>query len=56
MGNIKIQEGDLKSMGDISVAFADGSGHLVTVDVFHQLHCLVGYPLSLRYHEITSKS
>lgn len=47
VGNIKVQKADLKSMGDLSVAFADESGYLVTVDVFHQPHCLVGSPHSL---------
>ena len=55
VGNIKVQKEDLKSMGDTSVAFADGSGYLVTVDVFHQLHCLVGFANGLRRQEINHR-
>ena len=52
VGNIKVQKDDLTSMGDLSVAFADGSGYLATVDVFHQLHCLVCLERNLQSLEI----
>ena len=41
MGFIKVQKDEVDAIDDFTVPFADGSGYLVTVDVFHQLHCLV---------------
>jgi hypothetical protein len=41
VGTIKVSKHDLDRAGLQSVQVADGSGYLATVDVFHQLHCLV---------------
>jgi len=39
---IFVVEGDeLKRMGLSSTKLADGSGSIATINVFHQLHCLV---------------
>lgn len=38
--NILVNENDLKAVGRDSIILADGSGSLVTLDVFHQIHCL----------------
>lgn len=35
-----MQTEELAAIGETSVEFKDGSGHLVGMDVFHQLHCL----------------
>jgi hypothetical protein len=32
---------EMEQMNVTSVEAKDGSGYLVTIDVFHQLHCLV---------------
>ncbi|KAF1964142.1 hypothetical protein BU23DRAFT_575930 [Bimuria novae-zelandiae CBS 107.79] len=41
VGTIKVQKEYLEQNGLRSVEVADGSGYLATVDVFHQLHCLI---------------
>lgn len=40
VGFVKVQKRDLDKMNLTSIPFADGSGYLATIDVFHQLHCL----------------
>ncbi|KAI0385443.1 hypothetical protein F5Y04DRAFT_276772 [Hypomontagnella monticulosa] len=40
VGTIKIQRNELLAMNLSSVLLADGSGYAVTIDVFHQIHCL----------------
>jgi len=35
-----VSEEDIKSVNRSSIALADGSGYLATLEVFHQLHCL----------------
>ncbi|KAI1109340.1 hypothetical protein F5Y14DRAFT_456132 [Nemania sp. NC0429] len=40
VGTFRIHGDDLRAMNLSSVAFADGSGYVVTIDVFHQIHCL----------------
>ena len=42
---IRVSAEDLRKIKRTSVAFADGSGYLATLDVMHQLHCVVR-PLS----------
>ncbi|EMD84700.1 hypothetical protein COCHEDRAFT_1067480, partial [Bipolaris maydis C5] len=39
-GWLKVSKEDLDAMGESSVEFNDGSGYLMYMDVFHQLHCL----------------
>lgn len=39
--NIRVSEEWLSPYGAKSVAFADGSGYLVQLAVYHELHCLV---------------
>ncbi|KAK2601500.1 hypothetical protein N8I77_010947 [Diaporthe amygdali] len=39
-GWLKVSKEDLDAMGETSVEFEDGSGYLMYVDVFQQLHCL----------------
>jgi hypothetical protein len=42
-GWLKISTEELQALdklGDDYVAFNDGSGHLVMMDLFHQLHCV----------------
>lgn len=41
VGTIIVQKEDLEKSSLESIELADGSGYLATVDVFHQLHCLV---------------
>lgn len=48
VGTIKVSKDDLEKNGLKSVELADGSGYLATVDVFHQLHCLVSPATTLR--------
>lgn len=43
VGTIRVSEDTLEKDGLKSVKLADGSGYLATVDVFHQLHCLVRF-------------
>ena len=38
--HIKVQKEDLDKIGKTSIAMADGSGYLASLDVFHQLHCV----------------
>ena len=38
---IRVSAEDLRKINRTSVAFADGSGYLATLDVMHQLHCVV---------------
>jgi hypothetical protein len=38
---IKISSEELALLGEASVAFADGSGYLAEMAVFHELHCIV---------------
>ena len=38
--NLVISGDDLKAINRTSIALADGSGYLATLDVFHELHCL----------------
>ncbi|ORY68978.1 uncharacterized protein BCR38DRAFT_424932 [Pseudomassariella vexata] len=40
LGWLKMPNEDMDAMGAKSVEFKDGSGQLVALDVFHQLHCL----------------
>ncbi|KAI1322437.1 hypothetical protein F5Y16DRAFT_404452 [Xylariaceae sp. FL0255] len=40
VGTIKMSKEELHAMNLSSTALADGSGYAVTIDVFHQLHCL----------------
>ncbi|KAK2049009.1 hypothetical protein LZ31DRAFT_591061 [Colletotrichum somersetense] len=40
LGWLKVAKEELNAMGETSVEFHDGSGYLVYMDVFHQLHCL----------------
>lgn len=35
-----VSEEDIKAVNRSSIALADGSGYLATLEVFHQLHCL----------------
>ncbi|KAJ0124044.1 hypothetical protein J7T55_012517 [Diaporthe amygdali] len=39
-GWLKVSKEDLDAMGETSVEFEDGSGYLMYMDVFQQLHCL----------------
>ncbi|OJJ69570.1 hypothetical protein ASPBRDRAFT_45903 [Aspergillus brasiliensis CBS 101740] len=40
IGFLRIQKEDLDKIGETSVELADGSGYMVGLEVFHQLHCL----------------
>lgn len=45
MGFVAVDGAELKRMNMSSIALSDGSGkYLATIDVFHQLHCLVYLP------------
>lgn len=35
-----VSKEDIKAVNRNSIALADGSGYLATLEVFHQLHCL----------------
>ena len=42
--NIRISNKEMKRLKQTSLKFADGSGQLGTLGVYHELHCLVqGY-------------
>ena len=49
--NMVVSEEDVKAVNRSSIALADGSGYLATLEVFHQLHCLcVGFvPVSEKH-------
>ncbi|MCJ1251143.1 hypothetical protein MMC30_008374 [Trapelia coarctata] len=38
--NMVVSEQDIEAVNRSSIALADGSGYLATLEVFHQLHCL----------------
>jgi hypothetical protein len=44
VGFVMATSEQMKKMNVTSVEAKDGSGSLVTLDVFHQLHCLVRLP------------
>ncbi|KAE9972739.1 hypothetical protein EG328_004831 [Venturia inaequalis] len=49
VGFVAVDGAELKRMNMSSIALSDGSGkYLATIDVFHQLHCLV-YPPDIPY-------
>lgn len=39
--NLQVQENDLRQLNKTTVALRDGSGYLASLEVLHQLHCLV---------------
>ena len=39
-----VSEDDLKQINQTSVPLADGTGYIVGIEAFHELHCLVGNP------------
>lgn len=39
--NIRISNEEMKRLNQTSLKFADGSGQLGTLGVYHELHCLV---------------
>ncbi len=41
VGFVMATQDEMNQMNITSVSAKDGSGYLVTIDVFHQLHCLV---------------
>lgn len=41
VGFVMATQDEMEQMNVTSVKAKDGSGYLVTIDVFHQLHCLV---------------
>lgn len=47
MGFITVQKSDLERINETSVELNDGSGYMVGLEVFHQLHCLVSAELPI---------
>jgi Mycotoxin biosynthesis protein UstYa len=41
VGRVKAQKDELRRANLTSIPLADGSGYFATLDVFHQIHCLV---------------
>ena len=44
VGRIRVKKEELDRAELSSIHLADGSGYMATIDVFHQLHCLVSAP------------
>ena len=44
---IVVSKSDLEKINRTSIELLDGSGYMVTLDVFHELHCLVSIGKSL---------
>lgn len=47
---VRVGKEVLDKINRSSVALTDGSGYMVTLDVYHQLHCLVSEFLVLTMH------
>ncbi len=46
--HIKVPKKDIDRINGTSLALADGSGDVASLEVYHDLHCLVGNnPISL---------
>ena len=41
---IRVSKEDLDKINRTSVPLLDGSGYMASLDVYHQLHCLVSFP------------
>ena len=43
--NIRLSSTEMRRLNQTSLALSDGSGHLGTLGVYHELHCLVSMNL-----------
>lgn len=44
--NIRLSSTEMQRLNQTSLALSDGSGHLGTLGVYHELHCLVSMNVS----------